>query len=291
MIPNTVTIPARSTVGQVFGNLNIVDNYTVKVNCSTPLYIPDNYYCHLVNASYPYSYPNIAGQSDALPGIPFGNNRISIDYNGGGYVDYTIPTGLYSFTDIAYALNQIAIAQGWQTGATNLFTVNGVQATQTIILSLNPAALTGSAFPVGGINISFANPSPVSGLNDSLGQVLGFNNTTLVVPGGGTSIVSFQGTTTADFANITAYVLNCSLLVGSYYEGASGQILYSFPLGADAPNSIVAYQPALKFEVPALKNNFSSYLLWFTDQLGNKLKLEFFDADILITFALKKYKS
>lgn len=254
--------------------------------------IPNGYSCYLTNASFCFSQPNVADVTDNIANISTGNNRISISYNGGALNDYEIPLGLYSVEDLQLALNQIGRDAGWIVNPTDLFILTGIQATQKVIMSLNPAALAGSVFPPSGIIVSFENPSPSSGLNNSMGGLLGFptDSTVYSAPGGGSAIVNFDAPNVSNFANISAYNLYMSILTNSYQNGAIGQLLYSFPIGSYQPNSVVQFQPALKFPVPCQPNVYSTIDIWTTDQGGNPLPWKYYQAPFSVSCLLVKDK-
>lgn len=284
VVPFTLSIPARGTPGQTSGNVIILDAYTARVQLAPALTIPNDAIGYLQTASFPYSYPNVAGAGTLLS-VPNGNNRITITFGASPAADYYLPTGLYSFLDVAYALNQIAITAGWVTNqAYQLFTLQGISATQSILMTLNPLALGGS-FPVGGMTISFVNPSPVTTLNDSMGGLLGFGYIALATATGSSS-VSYTGSQPANFATQTAYILNLSVVKDSYLNGNSSTALYSFPLGSQATNSIIEYQPKLVNPVPLTSGKFSYVDVSFSDQAGNKLALVYFDGPISLSMTI-----
>lgn len=271
----------------------LTDPFTVNFKVNPPLVIPAGCNCSLVQASFAYTQPNIAA-----PGILVsqfaGNNRITISFAGGPATDYFLPTGLYDYFDVQTQLNLIARDQGWILTSTDLFILTGISATQKIIFSMNPVALPGAAFPAGGITVSFQNPG-VLALNDSIGEVLGFTPTligpTIVAPAAGTVIVSQEGDAVADFGNTSAYALYISIVNGTYVNGLIGQLLYVFPLGNSAPNSVVSYQPSLIFPVQASSGTFSSIQVWTTDQSGNKLPWSYYQAPFQFSLLIGKNKS
>lgn len=283
------------------GSINLIDPTTVEFKMSPPLIIPDGCCADLITASFPYSQPNVAAASDGLASIATGNDRVSVNFNATGFAsgEIVIATGLYSYTDVEYALNQFAITAGWIPAAATsqqLFILTGIAATQQIVLTVDPAALTGGVFPAGGIIINFTNPSPVSGLNNSMGDLLGFPTTgagaTLTVPGGGAVPISFLAPTAANFAATSAYVLYCSLITNSYQNGLTGNILYSFPLGGSGQtNSVISYQASLRYPVQVTSGTFSSVKVWTTDQSGNRLPWVFYQAPFQFSMIISKNKS
>lgn len=282
-------IPENPASGDLPG-LTVPDAFTARFSVQPPLIIPSDACCDLINASFPYSVPNVA-EAGELPGIPNGNNRITITWNG-VTGDYYIPTGLYSYLDVQYALNQIAVDNLWIQAGEILFTLVGVQSTQSIVMVLTPTASMGGAFPAGANALSFVNPSVVTGKNDSMGELLGFSvsGPSLVIPSGGTVSVSFNADTAADFANTTAYLLFCSIVRGSYFNGQAGELLYAFPLGQYATNSVATYQSAMRYPVPAQPGSHSQVSVYFTDNNGNKLPLRYFQGDISFSMVISKNK-
>jgi hypothetical protein len=284
-------------------SITFTDRYTVQFKMSPPLIIPDNSCCDLIQASFAYSQPNVA-YPNLIPGINSGNNRISINFNGGGYLDYYIPTGLYGYLDVAYQLNLIAREQNgtgmapynvdWGvTGAADLFTLQGISSTQEIYMTINPAAFESGAFPPGGFDITFINPSMQTGLNDSMGNLLGFGtgSTFFNYPPNGTAPVSELAPNAAGFSNTSSYVLYMSLVTSSYKDGSTGQLLYSFPLGNYNPNSVVSFQSTLRFPVQLSSGNFSSLTVWTADQSGNRLPWEYYQAPFQFTCLISKNRA
>jgi hypothetical protein len=295
-IPLTLSIPAEYT--QTLPNGPILQNSsTVTFQLLPPLNIPKNSSCVLTSASFCFSQPNIAGFNDGIFNIPTGNNRVTITFGTNPTADFTIPLGLYSVTDLQFALNQIAINQGWVTSSINLFIITGISATQQVIFSLNPGAFPPTnAFPTGGITVSFINPG-VNGNNDSMGPILGFPTnpaspgyTTIVAPGGGTALISVEAPDVANFANISAYNLYLSFLSGSYLNGQVGQLLYSFPLGGYTANSIVGYQANRDYPIPCQSGSYSTVNVWTTDQSGNYLPLKYYQSPFSFSCVIRKNK-
>jgi hypothetical protein len=291
-IPFALSIPAGFTSGSQSGQLTAVDGFTVRAQLSPNMQLPPDSEAHLIQASIAYTQPNIGPASANIPGFPAGDDRISINFNGGGRTDYFFPQGLYSVDDIATQLNIIANTAGWSTNPTiPLFIVQGVAATQTVILTVNPAALSGGVFPAGGIVIDFLNPG-VNTLNDSIGPILGWptsgGGATLSIPGGGSTPVSFAAPNVANFAFTSAYALFCSFVTDSYQNGLTGKLLAVFPLGNFLPNSVMAFQPSLKYPVPTAAGVYSSVDFFFTDQSGNRLLLTNFQAPTQFTLLIAK---
>jgi hypothetical protein len=271
----------------------------VTFQLAPPLIIPKECNCTLTSASFCFSQPNIAGNGDGVFNILNGNNRISIQYDADPTIDFRVPLGLYSVTDLQLALNQIARDKGWITGATDLFILSGISATQKIIFTLNPAAFTDGEFPAGGIIISFPNPG-VDGFNDSMGNLLGFptnpadpNYTTITAPGPGglAGLVSVPAPNVSNFANISAYNLYVSFLNNSYQNGAVGQLLYSFPIGPYTPNSVISYQPSLRFPVQCQSIEYSTVDIWTTDQSGNQLPWKYYQSPFSFSCMISKSKT
>lgn len=291
-IPLSLSIPGNYSVTTQGGPV-LLSPSIARFQISPPIVVPRDCSCSLIAASFTFSQPNIAPRG-VVPGIINGNNRISIAWNGGALTDYTLPLGLYSLADVQLALNQIAVAQGWMVGATELFILTGIAATQKAILSLNPAALTGGVFPAGGVQISFVNPG-VLGFNDSIGPVLGFPTaglgSVINIPGGGAAIVSTPAPNVANFANISSYNLYISILKNSYLNGSTGQLLYSFPIGAYTPNSVVSYQPTLRFPVQCDSNSYSTIDVWTTDQAGNPLPWVYYQSPFSFSCLISKNKA
>jgi len=265
----------------------LLDQYTVRFRLQPPLVLPENCSCGLTQASFAYSQPNIAGAA-VLESAPTGNNRLTMIYDGTSS-DIVLADGLYDYIDVQAALNVYVRthdasgavsppATAIVTGATDLFILTGIAATQKLVFSLNPAALPGGTFPTAGIDISFVNPSPNGGLSNSIGPILGYpvdgsaDFTTPVLGDPDDNVIySNYAPNVASFSDTSAYVLYMSLVTTSYQNGSAGQLLYSFPLGSAAPNSVVSYQATLRYPVPLNSGTFSSVDLWTADQAGNRL--------------------
>jgi hypothetical protein len=291
-VPFSFSIPAGFTPGQTQGNVACVDAFTARIALAPPLQIPRDMEAHLTTGSVAYTQPNIGTSAAPIPGYPAGDDRISISWNGGGITDYLLPQGLYGFNDIATQLNLLAATNGWSTGASAvLFTLIGIQSTQKILLSLNPAAIAGGTFPAGGVVINFTNPG-VLGLNDSIGPILGFPTSgagaTLSVPGGGATVVTFAAPNVSNFAFTSAYALYLSFLRDSYVNGLTGKLLHVFQLGTAQPNSVLTVLPPLKFTVPIAAGSYSSVDVYFTDQSGNRLSLANFQSPASIGLMMAK---
>lgn len=303
-IPISLAIPeSYSQTGTGQNDPILLDPYTVRFKLTPPLILPDNCSCGLTQASFAYSQPNIVPAA-VLGSAPNGNDRLTANF-GSGSIDIVLDEGLYSYIDVQSALNVWArthAADGSAappstalvTGASDLFILTGISATQKIVISLNPAALAGGAFPVGGITISFRNPSLVTGLNDSIGPILGFptsgTGSSFTTPSAGTTIASFYAPNAAGFSDTSAYALFLSILTNSCQNGLNGQLLYSFPLGAFTPNSVASYQPTLRYPVQTTSGTFSYIDVWTTDQAGNRLPWSRYQAPFQFSAIISKNK-
>lgn len=291
-VPFSLAIPAAFTSGMTDGLVTAIDGFTARVQLSPALFLSENSSAYLIQASIAYSQPNIGPAAGGIPGFVNGNNRISINFNGGGRTDYLFPQGLYSVEDVQTELNLLAAAAGWlATPSSQLFFVQGIPATQTVIITVQPAALAGGVFPPGGIVIDFLNPS-VGGLNNSIGPILGWPTSgagaTLTIPGGGGTAVAFAAPNIANFALTSAYALFASFVTDSYQNGVTGKLLAVFPLGSFQPNSVMSFQPPLKFPVPCAGSVYSSIDFYFTDQSGNRLLLVNFQAPTQFSILIAK---
>lgn len=307
-IPLSFSIPENySTTSGLPNEPILLDQYTVRFRMQPPLVIPENCSCGLTQASFAYSQPNIVGPA-VLESAPNGNNRITIDF-GAGPVDIVLDDGLYDYTDVQAALN-IWVRTHDDTGGdappgtaivaagvtADLFIFTGISATQKLVFSLNPAALAGGVFPVGGITVNFENPSIVSGLNNSIGPVLGYPTSPIdparefTAPAGSNAIYSSYAPLVAGFSDTSAYVLYMSLVTASYQNGSAGQLLYSFPLGMAAPNSVIGYQATLRYPVPLSSGTFSSIDIWTADQAGNRLPWSYYQAPFQFSAMISKNK-
>lgn len=297
-VPFSFSIPAGFSPGQTSGSVACVDAFTARISIAPPLQIPIEMEAHITSGSVAYTQPNIGTSTAPIPGFPAGDNRISITWGGGPPVDYLLPQGLYGYTDIATQLNLIAAQNGWTTSSTAaLFTLIGIQSTQKILLSVNPAAISaGGAFPPGGVIISFANPG-VNGLNDSIGPILGFptsgGGSVLTIAGGAgtTSVVTFAAPNVSNFAFTSAYAIYMSFLRDSYANGLTGKLLYVFQLGTAQPNTVLTVLPPLKYTIPMAAGSYSTVDVNFTDQSGNRLSLANFQSPANISLMLAKRNS
>lgn len=291
-IPFSVTIPAGFVAGAQNGQVMAIDGYTARIKLSPNLPLPADSEAHLIQASIAYTQPNIGPAASRIPGYLSGNNRISIAFGGGPRTDYFLPQGLYSVNDVATQLNIIANNAGWIASPSSpLFTLQGVAATQKVILTVNPAPLTGGVFPAGGIVIDFLNPG-VGGLSDSIGPVLGWPTAggaaTITAPGGSAAAISFSAPNVSDFAFTSAYGLYCSFVKDSYQSGLTGKLLAVFPLGSFAPNTVMSFQPSLKYPVPIASGMYSEVDFTLTDQNGVRLLLANFQAPTQFSILIAK---
>jgi len=287
-IPISFSIPEGYSQ-TVQGGPQLIDPATVRFAIQPPLLISANCSVHLIQASFAYSQPNIV-PPNTLISIPEGNNRISFKFGAAPWIDVTLDSGLYSYIDVQTALNiymrshdtsgaEVPPGTAIVTGASDLIQLVGVAATQQILFVLNALGLAGGVFPVGDLQISFANPSPSANpahATDSIGPVLGWPTSGAAsdfsAPAGDTEF-SQLAPNVAGFSDTTAYVLYMSICKDSYLNGSSGQLLYSFPLGAFSPNSVASYSPTLQFPVPCASGSFSTVDIWTTDQSGARLNL------------------
>jgi hypothetical protein len=304
-IPMSFAIPGTYTA-TVAGGPRLIDPTTVSFQLNPPLVIPANACAELHTASFAYTQPNIAS-AGVLESVPNGNNRVTIQANGVNWLDIVLDPGLYSYIDVQTAMNiyvRTHDATGSTsgtplvTGATDLFTFVGIAATQKLVITLDPAALAGGVFPASGFVVSFTNPSPSSDPShtvDSIGEVLGFPTTGLgssfTAPAGSSAIYSAYAPNVSDFGATSAYALYASIVTNSYQNGTTGQLLYSFPLGAATPNSVVAWQSTLRLPVPLSAGAYSTINVWTTDQSGNRLQWAYYQAPFQFTMLVSKNKA
>jgi hypothetical protein len=298
-IPFAFSIPARFTPGQVSGGVFCLDATTARVRLSPPLSLDHYREAHLLQGSLPYSQPNIGSSTDNIPGFPLGNNRISITWpgvNGGLRTDYIIPTGLYGVMDLQLAINYFPFMPMGITSdfRKQLFVLDPISATQQVAFFVDKTQLIAGVIPPGAV-VDFLNPG-ANGLNDSVGPILGFLTTAGISPAGGSLPFpnppndGYLAPDPANFAIYSAYVLYCSLCRESYNQGATGQLLFVFNLGGQAPQSVITFNPTLTPIVPVSAGTFSSIDFWFTDDQGNRLSLVNFDASVNINMIIAKMK-
>ncbi len=304
-IPMSFAIPANyTTTATTPGAPILMDQYTVQFKLNPPLIIPENCSMALDKAAFAYTQPNIVAPA-ILEAFPNGNDRVTINVGGAGNVDIVLDNGLYTYLDVAQALNVYVRSHSTTgaaappatpivSGSTDLFILTGITSTQKIILSLNPAALPGGVFPVGDFVVNFTNPSPVSGLNNSIGTVLGFPVTgggaILTAPAGSSDVFSSFAPNVSDFANASAYALYMSIVTGSYKNGSTGQLLYSFPLGGFQPNSVASYQSTQRYPVPVSSGTYSNVSIWTADQNGNRFPWSYYQAPFAFDALISKNK-
>jgi hypothetical protein len=305
-IPFTWGLPARFAPGQTAGNVMCIDRFTARITLSPPMRLAEEMSAYLHSASIPITYPNIGPASAVIPGFPAGNNRISITWpgvNGGVRTDYLLPTGLYGTTELQAYLNFLAGTEQAEGGlqvtasvVSQLFTILSNQATQTINIVMNPAVITAPVagqFPVG--SIDFLNPG-ANGLNDSIGPILGYPTAgpgaTLTFPAGQTFPEDFPAPSPANLALYAAYVAVLSPVSGSYSNGATGQLLYTFSLGGQdvVPNGITAFEPNLPYLVSVDSGTYSVIDFSLQDDQGNRLVLENFTGPMTLSVMFSRYK-
>lgn len=249
----------------------------------------------------PYTTPNLAPAGVlAAPGFPNGNSRVTLNIGAVANADLVLAAGLYGIADIALQLNLFAQGAGWISDAvaTPIFEVSGIAATQQSIITIVPTNLLANAggsgnvagaFPVGGIVLNFTNPSPVTSLNDSMGAMLGFTTSTILVynvAGGGVAAISFTSPNRADLARLSSIVIHTSLTEEAYGNGRTGSSIYSVSVGNQPPNTIIANYPSFEQAVPLTQTSIDNIQVWFTDQNGEFLPS--FREDATIAFGIEE---
>lgn len=305
-VPFTWSLPARFSPGQAVGNVMCLDRFTARISLSPPMRLAEEMSAYLHSASIPITYPNIGPASAVIPGFPNGNNRISITWpgvNGGARTDYLLPAGLYGTTELQAYLNFLAGTEQAEGGlqvtasvVSQLFTILSNQATQSINIVMNPAVITAPVagqFPAG--SIDFLNPG-AAGLNNSVGLILGYPTAgpgaTLTFPAGQTVPEDYPAPGPANLALYAAYVAVLSCVSGSYSNGATGQLLFTFPLGGQdvVPNGITAFEPNLPYLVPVDSATYSVIDFSLQDDQGNRLVLANFTGPMTLSVMFSRYK-
>lgn len=288
--PLSISIPTGFLQGQSSGSVTCISPYVARVEYNPPLVIADNSVIELNQCSFAYSQPNV-GTTDQVPGISTNNNNFTIIWNAIS-TTYTIPTGLYEYLDIAYQMNYLVYTNpppGLSFANSNIFTLQGISSTQKILLSINPSAFTGGSIPLTGFTLRMNTLG--------FGKLLGFTVPSLfpfediTAPFGSTTPTSQLGDSSASFSDVSSYVLQISLVSKSYQNGLIGQILANLTLGSYAPNSIASYMPALRYPVPCFSGTINYIDVFMTDQSGNRLKWEFFQAPTQFSCLISKSKS
>lgn len=302
-IPLSFAIPATYTATASGGPI-LVDSSTVRYQMQPPLIIPEGCCATLHSASFAFTQPNIADPG-ILASVPAGNNRITIQVGGANpWIDIVLDTGLYDYNDVQTALNiyvrthdvdGLTVGAPIVSGSVDLFLLTGISATQKLVISLNPAGLAGAVFPVGGFSVSFENPSPsgdAAHTADSIGEILGYPTTGVgslfTAPAGSADIYSSYAPNIADFGFTSAYALYMSIVTNSYQNGQTGQLLYSFSIGNETPNSIVEHQATLPYQVPVTSGSYSTVDIWTADQSGNRLPLAYYQAPFTFQAMISK---
>ena len=296
------TFPSQSPNVQP---LPAISGSAAPITLSPPIRLDTNRKWQIVpySLSIPYTTPNLGPASAAIPGFPSGNSRVTISIGGGASADLVLPAGLYGINDIAVALNIAAQAAGWIDNAVlgPLWQLTGDNATQQTIITADPTFLLANAggsgnaagsFPIGGITLNFTNPSPNTGLNDSMGQMIGFPTVgggAVLVFGPGTNpavSASFTSPNRADLARLSAIVIYTDIATSSYVDGISSNAIYTVPVGDKTPNTILSILPPFEQPVPVGQYLISSFKLWFTDQRGNFLPS--FHEDCSVAFSVEE---
>jgi hypothetical protein len=81
-----------------------------------------------------------------------------------------------------------------------------------------------------------------------------------------------------------------ALVTNSYQNGIAGQLLYSFPLGTTTANSVVAFQPTLRFPVSVNSGTYSTVTVWTADQAGNRFPWSYYQAPFQFSAIISKNK-
>lgn len=277
-----------------------ISGSAVQVQLSPPIRLDTNKKWQIVPYlfSIPYTTPNL-GPAGALapPGFPDGNSRVTMSIGAVPSADLVLAAGLYGIDDIALAFNLFAQGAGWIADAVSnpIFSITGFNATQQAIITINPTNILAGAwgaagqFPVGGITLNFTNPSPNSGLNDSMGAMLGFTTATILVydvAGGAVTPISMLSPNRADLARLTGIIVNSNIATGAFRDGSSSNAIGVVPLGNETPNTIVKVDPSFEKPVPVGQFIIDSFTLYFTDQRGNYLPS--FREDAQVDFGIEE---
>jgi hypothetical protein len=208
---------------------------------------PTRVYCAvLISSQIPNIVPNI---SAAL-----GNNSFTYN-NGTGPFALTIPDGLYDLPGLQYMINLLIYKRGEITDpeADPAFIFTAIQSTQQVAIMITMAGWTFEITP------------------DGIGTIIGFPDG-LYGPGPGLIYDSSQPA--ANFGQVFAFYIHCSLISGSYL-GANGSTTIGDVLGVcsitEPPGALISQVYNFPVKVPMGVTQISEINFYLTDQNGNTI--------------------
>jgi len=209
----------------------------VYLNPPFQLDINKKYKLSMVEFNFCYCFPNI------ITGV---NDQFVYSYNSTPHT-YTLPQGLYSFTDLQNAINTITVSQ---VGISNLFTFtySTVSGKTSIAMSANTQITCGKTYAI---------------------SLFGFvySRNLLYNPPN----VAFVSDQSAQFNSVKSVNVYCDMITGSYQNNNQSNLLGVVTVNAK-PFNIQTFDAVQLMSVPVVFQdmifNFSIYL---TDDKGNQL--------------------
>ncbi len=201
-----------------------------------------DYEVALVRSSIWYSYHNIS--------TDFGNNTLRYN-NGSVWKTVTFDNGIYSVSDIDTFLKNAMKANG------DSGTSSGVD---VFYIAITPNYTTLKC------DVTISNNFQLDFTTSTLRELLGF---TSVI-----ATVSQSGANPADITRgINSLVIACDIVDGSYDNGASSSILYSFVPNV-SPGSLINTEPVQRVYLPINTNNYIHHIrMTLLDNKGRLVKL------------------
>lgn len=260
--------------------------------------IDDDMEVMLSSAQIPYSIFNITSA--------YNNNRFTIGFPTGSatnsYTTFniTIPDGFYTIDDIRGFIQQHAIANGMyliNANGDNVYYIDIVQdityyANQILLYTVPRSLPSGWTQPSNWIGYSTFTSDRTPYIQLAVGsqfhEYLGFTNG--VYPSGALtagrttnfSILSNRMPPIGSYVN--SIIIHCSLVNNSVVSPSD--IIDAFQITNATFGSNINYAPSIEKFVKLTKGNYSSMIIYLTDQNNNPITL--LDPNILITLLFKR---
>jgi hypothetical protein len=101
---------------------------------------------------------------------------------------------------------------------------------------------------------------------DSIGKILGFNKKKL------TGSLKYPADRIVNISSINQFLIQCDIIKGSYINGATFPVLYSFN-PAVAPGFQINERPLVPIYMPITTHRIDNIRIWITDQTNRLLNL------------------
>jgi len=263
--------------------------------------VDDSMEVMLSSAQIPYSIFNITSF--------YNNNKLIIGFPTGALTNsyttfnITFPDGFYTISDIRNYVQQFCIANGLyliNASGNNVYYVDfqtsiSYYANQILLYTVPLSLPVGWTQPSNWIGYStftsVRTPYLQFPVANQFHEYLGFNNgvypTGALTTGYTTnySLISNRMPPIGSYVN--SIIVHCSLVKNTVVSPSD--IVDAFQITNTAFGSNINYAPTIEKFVKLTKGNYSSMIIYLTDQNNNPINL--LDPNVLITFLFKKFKS